>query len=110
MKEARRRQKSVEHITYRQAGYQVGSGSVEPGGKVVIQERMKQVGMRGSRDGAQAMLALCYVLLVNNGMRFGSPCSRSLNSPNFWDTPVTGNTFDRQIFMVIMLAENIQKL
>jgi hypothetical protein len=31
--------------------------------KVVVQERMKQAGMRWSRDGAQAMLALRSVVL-----------------------------------------------
>ena len=48
---------------YHQAGYPIGSGSVESACKVVVQERMKQAGMRWSRDGAQAMLALRSVLL-----------------------------------------------
>ena len=48
---------------FRQAGYPVGSGTVESACKVVMQERMKQAGMRWSRDGAQSMLALRCVLL-----------------------------------------------
>lgn len=53
----------MDYVSYRQAGYPVGSGSVESGCKVVVQARMKQAGMRWSRDGAQAMLALRCVLL-----------------------------------------------
>jgi hypothetical protein len=53
----------MDYLTYRQAGYPVGSGSVESACKVVVQARMKQAGMRWSRQGAQAMLALRCVLL-----------------------------------------------
>ncbi|HXV97230.1 MAG TPA: ISKra4 family transposase [Anaerolineae bacterium] len=53
----------MNYVHYRQAGYPVGSGSVEAGCKVVVQERLKQAGMRWSREGAQAMLALRCVLL-----------------------------------------------
>jgi hypothetical protein len=53
----------MDYVTYRQAGYPVGSGSVESGCKVVVQARMKQAGMRWSRQGAQAMLALRCILL-----------------------------------------------
>lgn len=53
----------MDYARYRQAGYPVGSGSVESACKVVVQERMKQAGMRWSREGAQAMLALRCVLL-----------------------------------------------
>lgn len=48
---------------FRQAGYPIGSGSVESACKVVVQERLKQAGMRWSRAGAQAMLALRSVFL-----------------------------------------------
>ncbi|MFN8456504.1 MAG: hypothetical protein U0401_17850 [Anaerolineae bacterium] len=48
----------MHYIARRQAGYPVGSGSVESACKVVVQGRMKQAGRRWSRDGAQAMLAL----------------------------------------------------
>jgi hypothetical protein len=53
----------MDYAAYRQAGYPIGSGTVESGCKVVVQERMKQAGMRWSRDGAQAMLALRSILL-----------------------------------------------
>lgn len=48
---------------YRQAGYPIGSGSVEAGCKLVVQARLKQAGMRWSRPGAQAILALRAVVL-----------------------------------------------
>ncbi len=53
----------MDYQRYQQAGYPVGSGSVESACKVVVQERMKQAGMRWRRDNAQAMLALRCILL-----------------------------------------------
>jgi hypothetical protein len=53
----------MDYERFRQAGYPVGSGSTESACKVVVQERMKQAGMRWSRENAQAMLALRSVLL-----------------------------------------------
>jgi len=53
----------LRYQQFRQAGYPIGSGSVEAACKVVMQARMKQAGMRWSRDGAQAMLALRSTLL-----------------------------------------------
>jgi hypothetical protein len=53
----------MDYVRYRQEGYPVGSGSVESACKLVVQGRMKQAGMRWSRKGAQAMLALRSVLL-----------------------------------------------
>jgi hypothetical protein len=53
----------MDYTAYRQAGYPVGSGSVESGCKLVVQERMKQAGMRWSRPRAQAVLALRSALL-----------------------------------------------
>ena len=53
----------IHYHQFRQAGYPIGSGTVESAGKVVMQERMKQAGMRWSRDNAQAMLALRSILL-----------------------------------------------
>jgi hypothetical protein len=51
---------------FRQAGYPIGSGTVESACKVVVQQRMKQAGMRWSRNGAQAMLALRCALLSHD--------------------------------------------
>lgn len=53
----------MRYQQFREAGYPLGSGTVESACKVVMQERMKQAGMRWSREGAQAMLALRSVLL-----------------------------------------------
>lgn len=43
---------------FRAAGYPIGSGTVESACKLVVQQRMKQPGMRWRRKNAQAMLAL----------------------------------------------------
>lgn len=53
----------MSYPEFRQAGCPIGSGSVESGCKVVVQERLKQAGMSWSRAGAQAMLALRSVFL-----------------------------------------------
>jgi len=53
----------MAYADYRQAGYPIGSGTVEAGCKVVVEARMKRAGMRWSREGAQAMLAIRSVLL-----------------------------------------------
>jgi hypothetical protein len=53
----------MRYSLFRQAGYPIGSGTVESACKVVVQQRMKQAGMRWSRNGAQAMLALRCALL-----------------------------------------------
>jgi hypothetical protein len=53
----------IRYNQFRQAGYPLGSGTVESACKLVMQERMKQAGMRWSRNGAEAMLALRSVLL-----------------------------------------------
>ena len=53
----------MRYRCFRQAGYPIGSGTVESACKVVVQQRMKQAGMRWSRPGAQAMLALRSSLL-----------------------------------------------
>lgn len=55
--------KRCRYRLFRQAGYPIGSGTVESACKVVVQQRMKQAGMRWSRTGAQAMLALRCALL-----------------------------------------------
>jgi hypothetical protein len=50
----------MRYRLFRQAGYPIGSGTVESACKVVVQQRMKQAGMRWSRT---AMLALRSTLL-----------------------------------------------
>lgn len=53
----------MRYDLFRQAGYPLGSGAVESGCKRVVIGRLRQAGMRWSRTGAQAMLALRCVLL-----------------------------------------------
>lgn len=53
----------MDYAAFRQAGYPIGSGTIESACKTVVQARMKQSGMRWSRTGAQSMLALRSLLL-----------------------------------------------
>lgn len=53
----------MHYAAYRKAGLPISSGTVESAAKTLVQQRMKQSGMRWSRDGAQAMLALRARLL-----------------------------------------------
>ena len=53
----------INYAAYRKAGFPISSVTVESAAKTLIQQRMKQAGMRWSRDGAQAMLALRARLL-----------------------------------------------
>lgn len=69
-----RQRKRMRYAYFRQLGLPIGSGTVESACKVVVQARMTQAGMRWSRTGAQAMLALRCALLSN---RWPSTC-RSL--------------------------------
>lgn len=55
--------KRMRYAYFRQLGLPIGSGTVESACKVVVQARMTQAGMRWSRNGAQAMLALRCALL-----------------------------------------------
>lgn len=53
----------MRYKEFRAAGYPIGSGTVESACKLVVQTRLKQAGMRWSRNGAQAVLALRSFLL-----------------------------------------------
>ncbi len=53
----------MDYAAYRQAGYPIGSGTIESACKTVAQARLKQSGMRWSRHGAQSVLALRCLLL-----------------------------------------------
>jgi hypothetical protein len=55
--------KRMRYAYFRQLGLPIGSGTVESACKVVVQARMTQAGMRWSRTGAQAILALRCALL-----------------------------------------------
>lgn len=53
----------MDYATFRQRRFPIGSGTIESACKTVVQARMKQAGMRWSRHGAQAMIALRCLLL-----------------------------------------------
>lgn len=48
----------IKYKTYKENGYYIGSGPIESGNKVVIQQRMKQSGMRWGVSGGQYIAAL----------------------------------------------------
>lgn len=55
----------LDYDAYRHAGLPIGSGTVESAAKTLVQQRLKQAGMRWSRTGAHALLALRARLLSN---------------------------------------------
>ena len=48
----------IDYSFYKQKGYYIGSGAIESGNKLVIQQRMKQSGMRWSMAGGQYIATL----------------------------------------------------
>lgn len=48
----------IDYKAYKEKGYYIGSGAIESANKTVIQQRMKQSGMRWSINGAQYIAAL----------------------------------------------------
>ena len=58
-----RQRHRMHYRSFREEGNPIGSGTVESACKVVVQERMVQAGMRWSRPGLRAMLALRSELL-----------------------------------------------
>lgn len=49
----------MDYPAYRARGLPVGSGAVESAARHLVQDRMKRAGMRWSRPGGEALLALC---------------------------------------------------
>lgn len=67
----------MRYDAFRAAGYPIGSGAVEGGGcKMVVGGRMKQAGMRWSRRGARAILALRTALLSDRWHEVWAPSNR----------------------------------
>ena len=58
----------MRYHLFREAGYPIGSDTVESACKHVVQQRLEQSGMRWSRLGAQAMLALRSTLLSQHNL------------------------------------------
>jgi len=48
----------IDYKGFKEKGYYIGSGAIESGNKMVIQQRMKQSGMRWSMSGGQQIAAL----------------------------------------------------
>jgi len=54
-----RNARRMQYQQFREEGLPIGSGMVEGGGcKALVEDRLKETGMRWSRPGAQAMLTL----------------------------------------------------
>jgi len=49
---------NIDYVTYEQKGYFIGSGAIESGNKLVLQQRLKQAGMRWNVETAQNLLTL----------------------------------------------------
>ena len=49
---------NIDYATYLKKGYFIGSGAVESGNKIILQDRLKRAGMRWNTKTAQAMLTL----------------------------------------------------
>ena len=49
---------NIDYATYIENGYFIGSGAIESGNKLILQQRLKQAGMRWNVDTAQPMLTL----------------------------------------------------
>ena len=49
---------NIDYAAYEQKGYFIGSGAIESGNKIVLQQRLKQAGMRWNVDTAQNILTL----------------------------------------------------
>lgn len=49
---------NIDYATYEKKGYFIGSGAIESGNKIILQDRLKRAGMRWNTQTAQAMLTL----------------------------------------------------
>ena len=50
--------KNINYAEYEKKGYFIGSGAIESGNKIILQDRLKRAGMRWNADTAQALLTL----------------------------------------------------
>ena len=50
--------KNIDYAEYERRGYFIGSGAIESGNKIIVQDRLKRAGMRWNVPTAQAMLTL----------------------------------------------------
>jgi hypothetical protein len=50
--------KNIDYAKYRELGYYIGSGAIESGNRIVLQERLKRPGMRWNKATGQYILSL----------------------------------------------------
>jgi hypothetical protein len=50
--------KNIDYAAYEQKGYFIGSGAIESGNKLILQDRLKRAGMRWNPKTAQSILTL----------------------------------------------------
>ena len=50
--------RNIDYAAYEEKGYFIGSGAIESGNKLILQDRLKRAGMRWNTTTAQAMLTL----------------------------------------------------
>ena len=50
--------RNIDYVLYEKKGYFIGSGAIESGNKIILQDRLKRAGMRWNTSTAQAMLTL----------------------------------------------------
>jgi hypothetical protein len=49
---------NIDYARYKKEGWYIGSGAIESGNKTVVQQRLKQAGMRWNQDTGQYILSL----------------------------------------------------
>ena len=59
----------IDYKFYAERGYYIGSGAIESGNKLILQDRLKRAGMRWNTATAQAMLTLKTKAESNNWFR-----------------------------------------
>lgn len=91
----------MNYAAYRQAGFPIGSGTIESACKSVVQARMKLAGMRWSRPGAMAMLTLRALSLSD---RWHDLPALSYFLPISWDAPGQKMLFD-SIYRLVVHSE-----
>jgi hypothetical protein len=50
--------KNIDYASYKKKGYFIGSGAIESGNKIILQDRLKRAGMRWNVKTAQSILTL----------------------------------------------------
>ena len=50
--------RNIDYALYEKKGYFIGSGAIESGNQLILQDRLKRAGMRWNTETAQAMLTL----------------------------------------------------